>query len=627
MTTPRSTPEQPSHVRDVVVFIRILVLIVLAETVVMTILPTLALGPVWNAVLDPLLLAVLVTPVLYRSIFRPIHNALERGKRIEESLQRRTQELGERVKELNCLYGISRILEESNIAEEETIDRMLALIPPSWQYPEVTCARIVLDGKVLETDNFEETLWKQSSAIFVGQRLAGALEVCHLEEMPQAQEGPFVKEERSLIDGITERLGMVLQRQEIEAEANALRQQMEFILGATKTGLHIVDAQGRMRYADPKWQESYGDPSGRTCCDYLDGRSQPCGMCGLADALETKKITVAEKVLPKEGNRSVQVTSIPFQNEQGEWLVAQVNVDISERKRMEAELAQAQKLESIGQLAAGIAHEINTPSQYIGDNTRFLQEAFDDLDGLLGHFDRLLQAAKDGRLSDELTAEVEAAVEEAGLEYLTEEIPKAIRQSQEGVERVATIVRAMKEFSHPGGEQKQAIDLNRAIENTVTVSRNEWKYVADLTTDFEPTLPPVACHPSEINQVILNIIVNAAQAIGEVVGESPQRKGAITIRSRRDGDFAEISITDTGKGIPEEIRAKVFDHFFTTKDVGKGTGQGLTIAYAVVVEKHGGTIHFETESGKGTTFIVRLPIAGGPVPEENVQAKETQISC
>jgi signal transduction histidine kinase len=294
----------------------------------------------------------------------------------------------------------------------------------------------------------------------------------------------------------------------------------------------------------------------------------------------------------------------------------QLQAEIAERERIQHELARAQKLEAIGHLAAGIAHEINTPAQYLGDNTRFLQEAFGDVDRLLESFERLLEAAKQGTLTDELVAEVDRAVRDADLDYLTAEVPKAIGQSLEGIEHVANIVRAMKEFSHPGSGHKTAVDLNRAIQSTLTVSRGEWKYVADLVTDFDPDLPLVPCLPGDFNQVILNLVVNAAHAIADVVGDAPTGKGTLTVRTRRDGDWAEIRVEDTGTGIPEGIRDNVFDHFFTTKEVGKGTGQGLAIAHAIVVKKHGGTITFDTEVGKGTTFIVRLPVNDRNQPEE-----------
>ncbi len=282
--------------------------------------------------------------------------------------------------------------------------------------------------------------------------------------------------------------------------------------------------------------------------------------------------------------------------------------DITERKILEAQLGAAQKLEAIGQLASGIAHEINTPTQYIGDNTQFLKEGFDDFVTLLEKYNRLLKAVKQSEPSSQLVSEIEEALEAVDANYLTNEIPNAIQQSLEGVERVTSIVRAMKEFAHPGSKEKTLTDINRAIESTVTVARNEWKYVAEMKTDFAGDLPEVFCLPGEFNQVILNIVVNAAHAISETIENGGVERGVITISTHKAGDWAEIRISDTGPGIPEEIRSKIFNAFFTTKGVGKGSGQGLAISHSVIVDKHGGELTFETETGKGTTFIIRLPI-------------------
>jgi len=295
--------------------------------------------------------------------------------------------------------------------------------------------------------------------------------------------------------------------------------------------------------------------------------------------------------------------------------------DITERKILESQLAHAQKLEGIGQLAAGIAHEINTPMQYVGDNVRFLEDCFADLLGLLRVHGRFLQQASRGPVSGELLAETAGAVEQADVEYLVEEIPRAIQQSLEGVSRITKIVRAMRDFSHPGVEAKTAVDINKAIDNTITICRNEWKYVSEMQTDYDADLPPVPCLPGEINQVLLNLIINAAHAIGEVVGDGSEGKGTITVSTRRDGEWAEIRVRDTGCGIPEAARDRVFQPFFTTKEVGKGTGQGLAIAHSVIVNKHGGTIAFETEVGKGTTFIIRLPVLQ-ETPEEELPAED-----
>jgi signal transduction histidine kinase len=285
--------------------------------------------------------------------------------------------------------------------------------------------------------------------------------------------------------------------------------------------------------------------------------------------------------------------------------------DVTKRRVQNSEILQAQKLESIGRLAAGIAHEINTPTQYVGDNTKFLQDAFSNLCKLLDSYAEVLQAARSGPVPAELIAQVDLTAEETDSAYLIEEIPRAIQQSLEGIDRVTKIVRAMKEFSHPGAEELKPADLNKAIQSTLTVSRSEWKYVSDLVTDFDPGLPLVPCLLGAFNQAVLNMIVNAAHAITDALGPGTGAKGTITVSTRRLGDWAEIRISDTGTGIPESARAHIFDPFFTTKEVGKGTGQGLTIARSVIVEKLGGSLSFETETGQGTTFIIRLPIEPG----------------
>ncbi len=306
--------------------------------------------------------------------------------------------------------------------------------------------------------------------------------------------------------------------------------------------------------------------------------------------------------------------------------------DITERKRaeqergvMEVQLRHAQKLEAIGQLAAGIAHEINTPTQFISDNTRFVQDAFQDVKPAIEQCHRLLEAVKQNAVTEQMVREVEEAMQTADPEYLLTEVPKAVQQSLDGLRRVAKIVQAMKDFSHPGSESKTAVDLNRAIESTITVARNEWKYVSDVVTEFDPELPAVPCLPGEFNQVILNILINAAHAIADVVGHGEKGKGKITVSTQRMGDWVEVRINDTGTGIPEAARDKVFDPFFTTKPVGKGTGQGLAIARSVIVDKHGGNITFETEIGKGTTFIIRLPLGGQPVSKKESQNEKANL--
>jgi signal transduction histidine kinase len=282
------------------------------------------------------------------------------------------------------------------------------------------------------------------------------------------------------------------------------------------------------------------------------------------------------------------------------------------RNQMAVELLHGQKLQAIGGLAAGVAHEINTPIQFVADNVRFLHDAFADLAKLLEQHEFLYQEIRDGVQKPALEA-VDQARQRADLEFLRKEIPVALDQTLDGIGRVATIVKALKVFSHVDlGSQKTAADLNSALESTIVVARNELKYVADVETAFGD-LPPVVCHLGDLNQVFLNLLLNAAHSIGDAV-EGTDKKGRIRVETHidanPDGDWAVVSISDTGTGIPEEVRERIFEPFFTTKPVGKGTGQGLALARAIVVEKHGGTLTFDTAMGRGTTFHLRIPVNG-----------------
>ena len=278
----------------------------------------------------------------------------------------------------------------------------------------------------------------------------------------------------------------------------------------------------------------------------------------------------------------------------------------SDRRAMEIQLRHAQKLEALGTLASGIAHEINTPAQYIGDNLRFLLDSFAGIGTVLDAALALRAAVGDDPRMTELAATESGAIAAVDLDFLRDEIPTAIAQSIDGVSRISQIVQAVKEFSHPDTKEVGATDLNHAIGTALTVSRNQWKHVAEVTTDLSPTLPLVLCRAGEINQVLLNLIVNAAHAI-EARGAD---MGRISLSTAQRDDAVEIRIADTGTGIPPSLVERIFDPFFTTKAPGKGTGQGLAICHTIVVQKHRGSIRVETIPGEGTTFIIRLPLKG-----------------
>lgn len=281
-----------------------------------------------------------------------------------------------------------------------------------------------------------------------------------------------------------------------------------------------------------------------------------------------------------------------------------VKKDITHEAALEMQLMQARKLESIGQLAAGIAHEINTPSQYVGDNIRFLQEAIDGFVTVIEKYDELSKEICSELKTGELYTRLQQTKEDVDLTFLLEEAPSAINQSLDGIERISKIVAAMKEFAHPGTGQMTMNDINKALNSTITVASNEWKYVANVETDLAEGLPMIPCYIGEMNQVFLNILVNAAHAIGGANRDA----GIIRVKTTLENPFLRIDISDNGTGIPEAIRDRIFDPFFTTKEVGKGTGQGLALAFATVTERHHGKLQVNSKEGEGTTFSLFLPL-------------------
>jgi PAS domain S-box-containing protein len=389
-------------------------------------------------------------------------------------------------------------------------------------------------------------------------------------------------------------------------ELHASREQYRSLVETTRSVPWQFDLRtGCFTYVGPQAPELLGCPMSEWLSpQFWETRVHPSDRDEVASkfgAWRAEEDLDVEYRLRKQDGSFVWIRSIVgARSSADEPLLQGFMFDVTERRRMELELAQAQKLESVGRLASGIAHEINTPMQFVSDNLSFVRDAFGTIIPLLDKYKSC--AAADRR------SELDEAERDADLDYLMENVPKALECSVEGLGRVTTLVRSMKEFAHPDQKEMAPADLNRALSTTLVIARNEYKYVADVETDFE-ALPPVDCRIDELNQTFLNIIVNASHAIADVVSGTRNR-GKIRMHTRRDGDQVVISISDSGNGIPESIRDKIFDPFFTTKSVGRGTGQGLSIARNVVVEKHGGTLTFESEIGRGTTFVIRLPIAG-----------------
>jgi|GEM_PF-2028808 len=414
-----------------------------------------------------------------------------------------------------------------------------------------------------------------------------------------------------------EMIGAYIERNRAEQEIRIVNSRNEKLLLSISSALIVCDASGAIQ----EWNKAAEDILGISSTEAVnrslfdinlewEDSGFPVIILESIGNGEQTNLGHVSVIRPDGRKVTLILTTAPIMdnngNSQGCLLSAS---DVTELRSLEVQLQHSQKLESIGQLAAGIAHEMNTPIQYVGDNTRFLQESFGPMLEVFEIQNAALEKAKDGSLDQEMLDKVENAKYEADIEYLLQQIPKATEQSLDGIGRVARIVRAMKQFSHPGGTEHTDEDLNGAIESTITVSRNEWKYVAEIVTDLDTGLPLVPCMIADLNQVILNLIVNAAHAVGDAREKSGKNeKGTITVSTRQDGDWVEIRIADSGTGIPESIRQRVFEPFFTTKKIGKGTGQGLALARSIVTNMHGGTISFESAEGEGTTFIIRIPL-------------------
>ncbi len=406
-----------------------------------------------------------------------------------------------------------------------------------------------------------------------------------------------------------------------------LKEKEQFLSDVTNSmseGFVVLDNQGSVTFANPESEWLLGwdaeEMSGRSFSEIVYGDRKPVTKDSVGSAITLTlqdgltRAGFDDLFFHREGRQiDVAFSVSPLVREHGGGVVVTFN-DISERKRadeerrnLERQLNQTHKMEAVGQLAGGIAHEINTPIQYIGDNLRFIREAQEDMETLLKAYANLLQKAEaHPELVSEI-AKVRETTESIDLGYLREEMANAVDQSITGATQVAQIVLAMKEFAHPGSKQMAPADLNRIINNAVAVCKNEWKYVADTELKLSDSLPEIKCLGGEISQVLLNMIVNAAHAIEAA---SLPQKGRITITTLHDGNRVEVRIADTGTGIPKEIQDSVFNPFFTTKDVGRGTGQGLAIAQDIVVGKHHGELFFETSEGDGTTFVMRLPLNG-----------------
>ncbi|MDQ8202577.1 ATP-binding protein [Pelagicoccus sp. SDUM812003] len=398
------------------------------------------------------------------------------------------------------------------------------------------------------------------------------------------------------------------------------RELLAALLENSQDAIYFKDRHSRFIRASRMLIERFGlehphEVIGKTDCDFYD-------LSHAADAfLDEQRILesgvplldkIETETWPDGSETWVSSSKLPLRDSRGEVIgTFGISRDITlrklsedKRKELETKLLVSQRLEAIGSLAAGVAHEINTPTQFVSDNIAFIRDSYDEMEKLFSAFDAFLEKAKSIPELQECCDRIDALKEATEIDYIREEMPETINQTASGLHQIARIVRSLKEFSHPSQPGKSKADLNRAIENTVNISRGEWKNVAEVKLQLDPDLPEIDCVVDEINQVVLNLIVNASHAV-----EAADRgMGTIEVRTMRDENYACIEVSDTGTGIPFEIRDRLFEPFFTTKGIGEGTGQGLAMARNIVVKSHHGRIDFESDLGHGTTFRVHLPI-------------------
>ena len=413
----------------------------------------------------------------------------------------------------------------------------------------------------------------------------------------------------------------ITERKHIENELRESEQRYRILFQASGDGILIVNIDDmKIRYANPAISKMLG---------YNENE-----LIGLNVALihpENVYKSILSQINAQAIGKKKIAGNIPCLKKDGAIIYTDINSvyseidgvrcnlaffrDVTERKqreedriKLEKQLRQSRTLESIGTLASGIAHEINTPMQYIQDNTLFFSEGVINIFEVINTYQKIIKECIQNDKMNEIIEEADKILKDADIEYLRQEIPSAIKQSLEGIERVKKIINAMKFFSHVDTETMAKADINKAIESAVLVSKNVWKYTAEIKTDLDPLLPEIKCYISEINQAMMNLIVNSSNAISDVFRDGTDGKGFINISSRKDNNTIVISVEDNGSGIPEEIKDRIFDPFFTTKDVGKGTGQGLSIVYDIIVNKHKGKIDVDSKVGEGTIFTIRLPI-------------------
>ncbi len=559
-----------------------------------------------------------------------LNREIAEREQVEKELEGLLHDMGERNKELNCLFGLSRLIERPQISWEQICREAVNLIPNAYQYPDITCARITFDGIEYKTDNFKKTELSQYAPIEVHGEKAGAVEVYYLEERPKCDEDPFLKEERDLLNAVAEHLGGVAERRQTGEKLELFRS----LTDRSNDSIFVIEPKwGRFLDVNDRACASLGYPREElldmTLKDIDESIKDDSAWQERIKELKQKGDTIVEgRHKHKDGTTFFAETSLKLLSQKKQDYIIAVARDITGRKQaeeatrlayeklekankelkeMQSQMVQSEKLASIGQLAAGVAHEMNTPVGFVASNFQTLEDYIKKIQSVLEMEDELIGKIKTEQKTELLKKAdaISKSRDDMKMDFILEDIQGLFDDSREGLDRVTNIIQNLRDFSRidqPGSLDEY--NLNDGIEATLVVAGNEIKYDADVKTEFSE-LPPVLCDSSQINQVFLNILINAAQAI-----KSQERddKGTITIRTYAKDKNVVCEIADDGCGIPPDKISKVFDPFFTTKAVGKGTGLGLSVSYDIIVNKHKGELLVDSTVGKGTKFTIKLPV-------------------
>jgi len=531
---------------------------------------------------------------------------------------------------LNCLYKISELTRNKSLGTNEVIAEVVRYIPGGWQYPEIACARICVNDNVFETENFLETRWRLSTEIFLQGEEEGTIEVYYLEERPEADNGPFLVWEKKLLRIIANHVGEVIEHDKAKGDLKSQLVFLQKLMNAVPNPIYFKNMEGRYQGFNIAFELFAGIPRqellGRTVSDVTTREIAEANLKIDAEILRTGGTRTVETCTkyPDGGERISVISKSAYLDDSGHPAgVVGVVIDVTDQRKseqalMEANkrlvemnrelkdnqnrLVQSEKMAAIGQLAAGVAHEINNPVGFVKSNLGTLTGYVDTFKDLLHQYELLTEAVRNNDTSGQAASLdiVKRIREDEDLDYVLDDVDQLLSESVEGTERVKDIVQNLKSFARVDGLEAREADINDCIEATLKIVWNELKYKCTVQKNLKP-LPLIKCFAGQLNQVFMNLLVNASQAIPE--------KGEIVIETDSTDEEVIIRISDTGSGIPPEVRERIFEPFYTTKPTGKGTGLGLAISIDII-HRHNGSISVESEAGVGTTFTIRLPVEG-----------------